>query len=318
MTVQLFAPELKTMNRPRHVFIGGLPRSGTTLIARILAQHPDVSAFSDTGVGQDEGQFLQSVYPTAISLGGPGRFAFDPAAHLTETSRLLSEENKSKLRREWNKYWNLEKTVLVEKTPMNILISRFLNQIFADCYFIFMTRHPIAVSIATQKWSRTSIFSLMNHWLVAHEILAADIEFLPGCAVIPYERLVNDPEPILRGLEKALALGKSAYKFHLDSGVNDKYFKIWADVFHRRANRTLPGLGNLKDIQRADIPQSGKAMPYLTSVARPGAQGGGQRPMLLTDPLSESQDAIALFGERIERLGYSLEDLTLCPDVIAK
>ena len=74
-------PERQSMNRPRHVFIGGLMRSGTTLLARILAQHPDVSAFSDTGFVQDEGQYLQSVFPvSSFAYGGPGRFAFDPAA----------------------------------------------------------------------------------------------------------------------------------------------------------------------------------------------------------------------------------------------
>jgi hypothetical protein len=73
----------------RFVFIGGLHRSGTTLLARCLAEHPEVSGFSGTRALEDEGQHLQNVYQPGRAYGGPGRFGFDPEAHLTETSSLV-------------------------------------------------------------------------------------------------------------------------------------------------------------------------------------------------------------------------------------
>ena len=72
------------MDGHRFVFLAGLHRSGTTLLARLLASHPEVSGFSDTGVPADEGQHLQTVYPAAAVYGGPGRFGFAPEAHFTE------------------------------------------------------------------------------------------------------------------------------------------------------------------------------------------------------------------------------------------
>ena len=51
-----------------------------------------------TGVVEDEGRYLQDVYPTEGESGGPGRFGFDPRVHLTETSALLTPENMAKLR----------------------------------------------------------------------------------------------------------------------------------------------------------------------------------------------------------------------------
>ena len=52
----------------RYVFVTGLHRSGTSLLARCIAQHPQVSGFSGTGVPEDEGQLLQSVYPPGSTM----------------------------------------------------------------------------------------------------------------------------------------------------------------------------------------------------------------------------------------------------------
>ena len=309
------------MTARRHVFVGGLMRSGTTLLARILAQHPHVSAFADTGFLQDEGQYLQSVFPVSShAYGGPGRFAFDPAAHITEASALLTEENKSKLQREWNKHWDLEKPVLVEKSPMDMLKSRFLNQVFADSYFIFMIRHPIAVSIATQKWSGTSIFALINHWLMAQEILRDDLKFLPNYAIIPYEKFVADPEPIIRRLETALALDTAPYQFKLHQRLNDNYFKLWNEQFHNRADRNIPIVNQGKmNVAPADSPLPSEKMFYMVDI--PQLSGGlidGPSQILLTNPYFEAQDAVAQFGARVRDFGYSLEDLARCPEVTTK
>ena len=64
------------------VFLGGLHRSGTTLLFRMLREHPEISGFANNQDAnewlgaEDEGQYLQSVYPPAIFWGGPGKFAF--------------------------------------------------------------------------------------------------------------------------------------------------------------------------------------------------------------------------------------------------
>ena len=64
----------------RFVFLAGLHRSGTTLLARLLAAHPEVSGFSGTGAPADEGQLLQSVYPAATaSTAAPGGSASRPS-----------------------------------------------------------------------------------------------------------------------------------------------------------------------------------------------------------------------------------------------
>ena len=86
-----------TAAAPRLLFIGGLHRSGTSLVHRCISSHPQVAGFHDTGVLEDEGQYLQGVYPIGQAHGGPGRFALDPRCHLTETSPLVSRASRERL-----------------------------------------------------------------------------------------------------------------------------------------------------------------------------------------------------------------------------
>src|SRR5215204_2065368 len=206
------------------VFVGGLHRSGTTLLARAIAKHAEASGFRKTEALANEGQFLQTVYPIAREFGGTGRFGFDERSHLTEDSPLATDANRGRLLSEWGEYWNLDKRILVEKSPPNLLKLRFLQALFGDATFVVIMRHPIAVSYATQKWSETSIESLIEHWLVCHEIF------------------VTDPEGIVGRIQERLGLAPSKSTFAARSGINDSYFKRWnarLRPFRRRENEEL-------------------------------------------------------------------------------
>ena len=80
-------------SRRKYVFVGGSPRSGTSLLGRNIARLEDCTGLKNTGVFEDEGQFLQDVYPTASAYGGSSRCGFDPRMHRTETSDFLTPEN---------------------------------------------------------------------------------------------------------------------------------------------------------------------------------------------------------------------------------
>ncbi|MEO8330645.1 MAG: sulfotransferase, partial [Candidatus Nanopelagicales bacterium] len=176
----------------RLVFVGGLHRSGTSLLAQLVADHPQGSGLSGTEVPEDEGQHVQDVYPAARVFGGPGRFARDEKAHLTEDSLLAKPANAERLLSAWRPHWDSSKEYLVEKSPPNLIMSRFLQQLFPDAFFLFIVRHPVSVTLATRKWRpRMPLPRLMNHWFVAHDIARDDLSSLRNVHVVSYEWLLT-------------------------------------------------------------------------------------------------------------------------------
>jgi Sulfotransferase family len=219
------------------VFVGGLHRSGTTLLARAIAKHDEVSGFRKTEALANEGQFLQSVYPIAREFGGTGRFGFDERSHMTEDSPLATEANRDTLLAEWGRYWNLERPVLVEKSPPNLLKLRFLQALFPEASFVVIMRHPIVVSYATQKWSETSLESLLEHWHVCHEIFLEDAPRVRRLVLVRYEDFVADPAGVVGRIQERLGLAPLEAAFKARTGINDDYFKRWSARLRPRQRR---------------------------------------------------------------------------------
>jgi hypothetical protein len=225
----------------RLVFVAGLHRSGTSLVHRCLAAHPDVSGFADTGVHEDEGQHLQTVYPPAYRYGGAGLFGFAPDAHLTEGSPLATAERRDRLLREWGRYWRPDAAVKVEKSPPNLVRMRFLQALFPEASFVAVLRHPVAVAGATRKGRRLRLTyeTLVRHWVTCHAVLAADAPRLRRLHVVRYERFVADPDAELARLFASIGLAPHPSGEHVRGGVNDRYFARWRSRLnpHRALDR---------------------------------------------------------------------------------
>lgn len=180
----------------KYVFVCGLPRSGTSVLGRNVGRLENCAGLKNTGMLEDEGQYLQDVYPLAGDCGGDGRFGFNPRMHLTETSDLLTPENVARLWASWAPYWDESKTTFVEKTPANLLMTRFLQAAFSNSYFVIVRRHPVSVGLATQKWkiNVTSLYNMFDHWLRCHELFDQDKRYLNHVYELSYEDYVENPD----------------------------------------------------------------------------------------------------------------------------
>lgn len=244
--------ELQAISGHRYIFVCGLHRSGTSVLARSLRDHPEVSGFQGTPSPEDEGMHLQTVYRPSGYYGGAGAFGFDPAAHLTEDSPLVTVANRQRLFSEWSLYWDLNKRYLLEKSPANIIRTRFLQAMFPNSYFIVLMRHPVAVSFATQKWYRRyrvnwrGFARILEHWLVCHEMFRADQACLGKSFVLKYEEFVTEPSRWVNEIYGFLGLSDHAISEKIISGVNNRYFAQW----QKKRSGFFSGIMNRRIVER--------------------------------------------------------------------
>ena len=191
-----------------------------------------MSGFKNTGVPKNEGQHLQNVVKPAKFYGGPGKFGFKRASYLDETHSLATKENKKRIDNSWNRYWDMGKEYLVEKSPPNLVRTRFLQYLYPESIFITVMRHPIPVSLATQKWSKTTIHSLFKHWLICYNKYLSDARYLNQQYLFKYEDFVNNPIKIMKDIS-ALAGENITHdkSIKIKKNINDKYFNKWENKY---------------------------------------------------------------------------------------
>lgn len=298
--------------------IGGLHRSGTTLVWEALAKHSLVSGLqkqnhTDARLTKhmkrtfNEGLFLQDTYPkfgldhdkflirkwigqaakrlpfvdemvfSWVRLReGVGRFACNPDNHLDESSPLVANVTQHRLFNQWSNYWDLEKPVLLEKSPSNIVISPFLHRLWglglpsSRARFIFIRRHPLAVAMATKKAggpfvSDLNYIDLVENWVLAEERLALDLHqyFEMGAGggdakgtiykILKFEDIVKEPRRTMEDLLSWLQLPHEehpeAFEGITKEDPNLKYFTKYCLAL---AQREQTGNQLVKIVERFD------------------------------------------------------------------
>lgn len=193
----------------------------------VMRSHPEVSGFANTRVPEDEGQHLQTVYPIGMMFGGPGRFGFDPRAYMDENHPLATPASAAMLTAQWGRHWDFFKPVLIEKSPLNLIRTRFLQALFPTARFILILRRPIAVAYATRKYCNSPIPTLIEHGLRCYEIARADMLHLRHVHVMHYEDLVADPQSTLDNITRFAGITALCVEGEPIRDINDRYFAEW-------------------------------------------------------------------------------------------
>ncbi|SFA96022.1 Sulfotransferase family protein [Poseidonocella pacifica] len=195
---------------PRYVFVAGLHRSGTSLLADLIADFPDVSGIRGAPVPEQEGVYLQGAIPHTAAHGRPMHFATDPAQHHVEGGRYDTLETRERLRSDWNAWFDPRARWRVEKSPVNLTRMRLYQQLFPLAQFVVILRHPQAVAGAVAKWVEMTRAEAVAHWIAAHDQLRADLPYLHNVLVLRYEDLVAAPGDITAAIARFLDLDHAA------------------------------------------------------------------------------------------------------------
>lgn len=162
-----------------YLFILSPPFSGSTLLSEILSTSPNVS--SNNTLGTREGQQLPGVRKL-----------------LWESKNKYNPETKFDwpfIRRQWLKYWDVTKPILLEKSPPNIVRAPSLAHHFAPASFMIMVRDPYAVCESMirrgQDASEAAAFAIR-----CLRFQKQNIEKLQNFIFFSYEELTDAPEAI--------------------------------------------------------------------------------------------------------------------------
>lgn len=295
----------RCQSRSRMVFVGGLQRSGTTLVGSLLASNSAATGLIETPTPEDEGQFVQDVYLTDHQLGtvrgrvrgAPTRWAYNPAGHLTEADLPRCADARRRLDDAWSAYWgDPEAEFRVEKSPSNLIRTRFLQAAYPGSAFVIVTRHPVVQALAVRKWGTLptklgwGLDRVVDHWLTAMDIFREDQAHLEHVTLVAYEELATRPAQTLASAQAACGMPVEELDVSTVSGSNATYAQHWDWLGGRRSAAEF----------RSATPHN-RARNNLYRLLEHGISGAlGRR---------EADRIRRIYGDRIAAYGYDVDDL---------
>lgn len=185
----------------RPIFVVGLPRTGTTLVDRILSSHPDVVSV---------GELTNFALLVKRATSSPGAYVLDPAtlraaervdvralgeAYLSSVTPLAGASGR-----------------FVDKMPLNIIYAGLIHRALPQARIICLRRHPLDACLSNYRQLFATAFSYYDYALDLADTAAYFAGFqrladhwratLPPerYAEVAYEDLVHDQEGQTRRL----------------------------------------------------------------------------------------------------------------------
>ena len=195
------------------VFIVGLPRTGTTLVERIVSSHSRVQTLGET-------QFMQMAIRRESGINGVEHVSADmlrgaAAADIGKIGRGYMDAVAYRLGSE---------PLFIDKLPYNFLFLGFIAKAYPHAHIVHMRRHPMDTCFSMYKqvftWAYKFSYTLedLGRYYVAHDRLLRHWRDLLGERMIEvqYESLVENQEAETRRLLGELGLEFEAACLHFD------------------------------------------------------------------------------------------------------
>ncbi len=178
------------------VFVLGLPRSGTTLVDRIISAHPQAGSLGESNT-------LAFAMMRAVSALADGSGAVQSKTELIQRSTGVDFPalGQSYLDALWG--YGDPHAWLVDKTPLNFLYLGLIRLALPQAKIVHLRRHPLDSCYAIYKTLfrmgypfSYSLQDVGRYYIAYHRLMQHWRQAMPGFVLdVDYEQLVTQPEP---------------------------------------------------------------------------------------------------------------------------
>jgi len=198
-TADMFDGHIQGHASAEPIFVVGMPRTGTTLVDRILGSHSVVSSSGELRAF--------AVELTRACRGIPGGPARAPGDLVVQSRNIdfeaLGEAYVVAARPE-----GADVAHFVDKLPLNFLYAGLIHLALPNAKIVVLERDPMDTCYAVFKTLFEGIYPFsydleeLAHYFVAYRRLIVHWEHvMPGVMhTVSYERLVSDPKPVVQDL----------------------------------------------------------------------------------------------------------------------
>ena len=194
------------------LFVFSLPRSGSTMLQRLLMAHKDIRSVAEPWIllplvyaAREQGMASEySAYLSSLAIN-------DFIDNLPNGKADYFSAVKNFVQDLYARQCTGKEIYFLDKTPRYFFIIPEIAQIFPDARFIFLFRNPIHVFASIlSTWGHGRLNKLNNHRIDLQEgpkLLAQGWEALKDRSLaVSYENLVTDPRRELAGIFDYLEL----------------------------------------------------------------------------------------------------------------
>lgn len=272
------------MSPVRPVFLLSLPRSGSTLLQRMLGRHGDVATLSEPWLllphvyarrlrgARAEYRHVQAVRALDDFLGAIP----DGEAAYREAVRSLALDLYGRAAG--------DAPYFLDKTPRYSLIAAEIAGIFPDARFLVLWRNPLAVAASMIETWGDGRWNLHRYRVDLHTGVDRLIELAarddPRVHALRYEDLVTDPHAALKGVCRHLDLP-------FDDALVEEFTEVRLDGF----------MGDPTGTARYDRVTRDPLTRWTTVLSNPLRRAWARRYLRVLGP------------ERLARMGYQADTL---------
>lgn len=192
------------------VFLISMPRSGSTLLQKVLSKSPDIASTAEPWImlpfwGMREPQAMRAVYDHQTCTMAIDDFVEsieNGEAEMDEAIRLFANHLYGKAAN--------GRRFFLDKTPRYFLEIDFLRRIFPDAYFLILLRNPISVFSSLCETFQKGRFVWLDHWvdwIEGQRAIARAVRVPANRQItISYEQLALKPEAVVPELCRWLGI----------------------------------------------------------------------------------------------------------------